>query len=306
MVGLLFPGQGSQFVGMGRDLAAAYPEARQVFEEADDVLGFPLSRLAWEGPDDQLTATSNAQPAILVHSMAAFRVIGTRLGDIGMAAGHSLGEFSAYVAAGTLTFADGVRTVRRRGELMQRSGDERPGTMAALLGLDDDAVEAVCRDASAAGGACVPANYNSPGQLVISGDVPTVERAMELAKAAGARKAVRLNVSGAFHSPLMQVAEAGLAAQLEDATFELPRFPVVSNVSAQPVTDPDEARRLLVRQLTSPVRWTASMRTMLDSGISRFVEVGPGTVLGGLLRRVERSAHSQSLGTAAEVEAFSP
>jgi [acyl-carrier-protein] S-malonyltransferase len=306
MVGLLFPGQGSQFVGMGRDLAAAYPEARQVFEEADDVLGFPLSRLAWEGPDDQLTATSNAQPAILVHSMAAFRVIGTRLGDIGMAAGHSLGEFSAYVAAGTLTFADGVRTVRRRGELMQRSGDERPGTMAALLGLDDDAVEAVCRDASAAGGACVPANYNSPGQLVISGDVPTVERAMELAKAAGARKAVRLNVSGAFHSPLMQVAEAGLAAQLEDATFELPRFPVVSNVSAQPVTDPDEARRLLVRQLTSPVRWTASMRTMLDNGITRFVEVGPGTVLGGLLRRVERSAHSQPLGTAAEVEAFSP
>jgi [acyl-carrier-protein] S-malonyltransferase len=306
MVGLLFPGQGSQFVGMGRDLAEAYPQARQAFEEADDVLGYSLSRVAWQGPETELTATQNAQPAILVHSVAAFRVVHERLGDVRMAAGHSLGEFSAWVAAGTLTFADGVRTVRRRGELMQRSGDERPGAMAALLGLDDEAVEAVCREASAEGGACVPANYNSPGQLVISGDVPAVERAVELANAAGARKAVRLNVSGAFHSPLMQVAEGGLQAQLESAPFAAPRFPVVSNVSAQPVTDPAYARRLLVRQLTSPVRWTDSMRTMLDNGIVRFAEIGPGSVLGGLLRRVERTVSCQSLGTVAEVEAFSP
>jgi [acyl-carrier-protein] S-malonyltransferase len=306
MVGLLFPGQGSQFVGMGRELAEAYPQARQVFEEADDVLGYSLSRVAWQGPEAELTATQNAQPAILVHSVAAFRVVHERLGNVSMAAGHSLGEFSAYVAAGTLTFADGVRTVRRRGELMQQSGDQRPGAMAALLGLDDEAVEAVCREASAEGGACVPANYNSPGQLVISGDVPAVERAMELAKAAGARKAVRLNVSGAFHSPLMQVAEGGLQAQLESAAFAAPRFPVVSNVSAQPVTDPADARRLLVRQLTSPVRWTDSMRTMLDGGIVRFAEVGPGSVLGGLLRRIERTVSCQSLGTVAEVEAFSP
>jgi [acyl-carrier-protein] S-malonyltransferase len=305
MVGLLFPGQGSQVVGMGHELAEAYPQARQVFEEADDVLGYSLSRIAWQGPEAELTATQNAQPAILVHSVAAFRVVHERLGNVHMAAGHSLGEFSAYVAAGTLTFADGVRTVRRRGELMQRSGDERPGAMAALLGLADEAVEAVCREASAEGGACVPANYNSPGQLVISGDVPAVERAIELAKAAGARKAVRLNVSGAFHSPLMQVAEGGLQAQLESAAFAAPRFPVVSNVSAQPVTDPADARRLLVRQLTSPVRWTDSMRTMVDSGIVRFAEIGPGSVLGGLLRRIERTVSCQSLGTVAEVEAFS-
>jgi [acyl-carrier-protein] S-malonyltransferase len=189
---------------------------------------------------------------------------------------------------------------------MQRSGAERPGTMAALLGLDDEAVEAVCREASSEGGTCVPANYNSPGQLVISGDVPAVERAMELAKAAGARKAVRLNVSGAFHSPLMQVAEGGFRAQLESAVFAAPRFPVVSNVSAQPVTDPADARLLLVRQLTTPVRWTDSMRTMLESGIVRFAEIGPGSVLGGLLRRIERTVSCQPLGTVAEVEAFSP
>jgi [acyl-carrier-protein] S-malonyltransferase len=304
MVGLLFPGQGSQFVGMGRDLAAAFPEARQLFEEADDVLGFSLSRLAWEGPEDQLTATSNAQPAILVHSVAAFRVVRERLGDIGMAAGHSLGEFSAHVAAGSLTFADGVRTVRRRGELMQRSGDERPGTMAALLGLDDEAVEDVCSQASAERGDCVPANYNSPGQLVISGDVAAVERAMELARAVGARRVVRLNVSGAFHSPLMQVAEQGLRAQLDGVAFDAPRFPVVSNVSAQPVTDAGEARDLLVRQLTAPVRWAASMRTMVDAGMERFFEVGPGNVLSGLLRRIERSAEARTVGTPAEIEAL--
>jgi [acyl-carrier-protein] S-malonyltransferase len=304
MVGLLFPGQGSQFVGMGRDLAEAYPAARQAFEEADDVLGFPLSRLAWEGPEEQLTATSNAQPALLVHSIAAFRVVHSRLGAIGMAAGHSLGEFSAYVAAGTLSFADGLRTVRRRGELMQRSGDQRPGTMAALLGLGDDAVEAVCREASAAGGECVPANYNSPGQLVISGDVATVERAMELAKAAGARRAMRLNVSGAFHSPLMSVAAEGLAEQLESAAFSPAAFPVVSNVSAAAVSDAAEARRLLLGQLTAPVRWTASMRTMLDAGASSFFEIGAGNVLCGLLRRVERGVSCQAIGTAADVAAL--
>jgi [acyl-carrier-protein] S-malonyltransferase len=304
MVGLLFPGQGSQFVGMGRDLAAAFPEARQLFEEADDVLGFSLSRLAWEGPGDELTATSNAQPAILVHSSAMYRVVHERLGAIGLAAGHSLGEFSAHVAAGSLTFADGVRTVRRRGELMQRSGAERPGTMAALLGLDDEAVEDVCSQATAERGECVPANYNSPGQLVISGDVVAVERAMELAKAVGARRAVRLNVSGAFHSPLMRVAEQGLRAQLAGIAFGAPRFPVVSNVTARPVTDPGEARELLVRQLTAPVRWSASMRTMVDAGLDRFFEVGPGNVLSGLLRRIERSVEAGTVGTVAEAEAL--
>jgi [acyl-carrier-protein] S-malonyltransferase len=221
-----------------------------------------------------------------------------------MAAGHSLGEFTAYVAAGALTFADGVRTVRRRGELMQQSGDERPGTMAALLGLDDEVVERVCREASAAGGACVPANYNSPGQLVISGDVPAVERALELARSAGARRAVRLNVSGAFHSPLMEVAQAGLMAQLDAAAFTAPSFPVVSNVTAAPVLEAAEARRLLVEQLTSPVRWTASMQAMLAAGVTRFCEVGPGNVLSGLLRRADRSAVAVALGTVADVAAL--
>lgn len=289
---------------MGRDFAAAFPEARQTFEEADDILGFALSSLAWDGPDPRLTATSNAQPAILTHSIAAFRVLQTWLGPVGLAAGHSLGEFTAYVAAGALTFADGLRTVRRRGELMQQAGDARPGTMAALLGLDDEIVERICMEASTAAGVCVPANYNAPGQLVISGDVPAVERALELARAAGGRHAVRLKVSGAFHSPLMVVAQPGLMAQLDAAAFADPSFPVVSNVTSQPVRESGTARRLLVEQLTEPVRWTMSMRTMLELGVTRFVEVGPGSVLTKLLRRVDRDAECLTAGTAADAAAL--
>ena len=288
---------------MGRDLTP-FAEARRTFEEADDVLGVALSRLMWEGPEEELTLTSNAQPAILTHSVAVYRIISERLGRIDMAAGHSLGEFSAYVAAGALSFADGVRTVRRRGELMQESGSARPGTMAALLGLDEEEVERVCRDASAEGGECVAANYNSPGQLVISGDVDAVERAMELAKKAGAKRAVRLNVSGAFHSPLMRVAESGLQEQLERVALAEPAFAVVSNVTAEPVRDADAARRLLVAQLTSPVRWTASMRTMVAAGVTQMYEIGPGNVLTGLLRRIERGAQCTPVGTAADVEAL--
>jgi [acyl-carrier-protein] S-malonyltransferase len=303
MVGLLFPGQGSQFVGMGRDLAAEYAVARRTFEEADAVLDFALSQVAWEGPEAELTATLNAQPALLAHSIAVYRVVEEQLGEVGLAAGHSLGEFTAWVAAGAMSFADGLRTVRRRGELMQRSGTERPGTMAAMLGLADDVVERVCAEAEAGGGACVPANYNSPGQLVISGDVEAVERAMVLAKEAGAKRAVRLKVSGAFHSPLMRVAAPGLAAALETVVLTAPRFPVVSNVTARPVTDPAEAKRLLVEQLTSPVRWTASMRAMLDAGVDRFVEVGAGSVLTGLVRRIERSAEALAVASPADLGA---
>jgi len=304
VVALLFPGQGAQFVGMGRDVAERFPAAREVFEEADDVLGVALSRLAWEGPEDELTATHNAQPAILTHSIAVHRVVAAELGDVRFAAGHSLGEFSAYVAAGAISFADALRTVRRRGELMYGSGQSRPGTMAAVLGLEDEVVERVCREASSDSAVCVPANYNAPGQLVISGDVAAVDRAIELAKEAGARRAIRLNVSGAFHSPLMEVAEAGLAAQLDTVALEAPRFAVVSNVDASAVTDAESARRLLVRQLTSPVRWTACMRTILDAGVTRFIEIGPGSVLTGLLKRIERGAESRTLGTAAEIEGF--
>lgn len=304
-IGLLFPGQGSQFVGMGKDLAETYPEAREVFQEADDALGVALSRLCWEGPEDELTQTINAQPAILTHSAAVWRVLQRRLPDATLAAGHSLGEFSAYHAAGTFSFADAVRTVRRRGELMFRSGTERPGTMAAVLGLDDADAERACAEASDAGeGVVVAANYNAPGQIVVSGDVAAVRRLEEIAKAAGAKRVIPLNVSGAFHSPLMEVAEAGLREQLESVDAKLPAFPVVSNVTASPVSEPGEAVDLLVRQLTSPVRWVASTRRMLEGGVTEFIEIGPGNVLAGLLRRVDRSASVRSLGTAADLEAY--
>ena len=289
---------------MGRELASSFPAARAVFQEADDVLGTALSRLSWEGPEDELTQTHNAQPAILVHSIATYRVIQDRLQDVRFAAGHSLGEFSAYVAAGALSLADAVRTVRRRGELMFRSGQERPGTMAAILGLDDVTAERVCAEASVDPTVVVPANFNSPGQIVISGDTTAVQRAMELAKAAGARRALPLNVSGAFHSPLMAIATPGLAAQLDTVALQTPRFPVVSNVSTQPVSDPATARATLVEQLTSPVRWTQSMLTITKAGVLEFVELGPGNVLCGLLKRIDKEARCCSVGSPAEIESF--
>lgn len=301
-IALLFPGQGSQHVGMGRELAASYPLAAQTFEEADDVLGFGVSRLAWEGPEDDLLLTKNAQPVMLTHSTAVHRVISDRLAEVGMAAGHSLGEFSAHVAAGTLDFADALRTVRLRGELMYAAGQDRPGSMAAVLGLDDDVVICVCERANAEAGTCVPANFNSPGQVVISGDVAGVERAMELASEEGAKRVVSLSVSGAFHSPLMAPAEDDLRAHLEGTDFRDPSYPVVTNVTAQPVTSGAEARDLLVRQLTSPVRWAASVRQMVESGVVEFLELGPGSVLRGLNRRNARGIPSSSLGEPADLK----
>lgn len=306
-IGLLFPGQGSQAVGMGRDLAERFPQARETFQEADDALGFPLSRLMWDGPDDELTLTVNAQPALLTHSAAVWRVLAAQELDVVCAAGHSLGEFSAYCAAGSLDFADAVRTVRRRGELMLESGRARPGTMAAVLGLDDEVVEGVCAEASTGEeSVAVAANFNAPGQVVVSGDVDAVERASALLVSAGAKKVTALNVSGAFHSPLMRVAEAGLRAQLDAVAFRDPAFPVVSNVTASPVTDAAEAQRLLVEQLTSAVRWTACVRTMLGLGVERFVEVGSGKVLTTMLKRIDKAAEGRGtpVGTADQVEAF--
>jgi [acyl-carrier-protein] S-malonyltransferase len=305
VIGLLCPGQGSQFVGMGRDLAD-HRIARAAFEEADDALGSSLSRLCWEGPAEELTRTVNAQPAILVHTVAVWRVLQSeRPVRPLLAAGHSLGEFSAYVAAGSLDFAAAVRAVRRRGELMYSSGAVRPGTMAAVIGLDDAAAAKVCAQASAeTDGDVVPANYNSPGQLVISGDVEAVGRAGELAKLAGAKRVLPLSVSGAFHSPLMEVAVDGLREALEGVELRDPAFPVVSNVSAEPVVEAGLARELLVRQLTSPVRWTDSIARMRAAGIRRFLEIGPGNVLTSLLRRIDRDALGHAIGSAAEVGSF--
>ena len=303
---LLFPGQGSQYVGMGRSLACAYPEAAEVFEEADDVLGFSISKLAWEGPEEDLVLTKNAQLAMLVHSTAVYRVIQGRLGEVGLAAGHSLGEFSAYVAAETLEFADAVRTVRLRGELMYAAGVERPGTMAAVIGLDDETIISACEQAQDEAGVCVPANFNAAGQVVISGDLAGVERAMELATKLGAKRVVRLSVSGAFHSMLMAPAAVEFEAWLEQQSFHDPSFPIITNVTAQPVSTGDAAKALLVRQLTTPVRWAASVLHMAESGVERFLEIGPGSVLRGLNRRIVRSIRCSSLGELDDLETWEP
>ena len=301
---LLFPGQGSQKPGMGKDLAEAFAPASDVFLEADRVLGFPLSALCFEGPESELTATQNAQPALLAHGAAAWAAIRARVAPyVRAAAGHSLGEFTAYHAAGTFALSDALRLVRKRGELMNRSGVERPGAMAAILGLGEPGVEEACRRASEQAGVVVAANYNTPEQTVISGEVAAVKKAMELAREAGARRAIRLNVSGAFHSPLMDVARDGLALALGEASAQRPGFPVYSNVSAGAVCDPDMARDLLLRQLTSPVRWTELVRNLArDYPEALFLELGPGTVLSNLTRRIVPDAQVMSCGTADDVE----
>ena len=291
---LIFPGQGSQTVGMARALAAAEPIAAETLLQADDILGIPLTSLMADGPEDELTATKNAQPAILAHSVAVLRVVADRLGPVAFTAGHSLGEFSAHVAAGTMSFEDALAAVRIRGELMYEAGLRRPGTMAAVLGLDDEAIAEVC--ARVDRGICVPANFNAPGQVVVSGDVEGVRQLSEIAPDAGAKKVVILNVSGAFHSPLMEPAAEALRTHLEGITLRDPAVPVISNVTARPVTLAAEARDLLVSQLTSPVRWSESIATMVDAGVDRFLELGPGKVLTGLNKRNAKGIPSFHIG----------
>lgn len=297
----LFPGQGSQFVGMGRDLYAASLLARRTYEEAGEALGVDIAAVSFEGPEEELVKTKNTQPAILVHSVAVSRELRERGVVPRAAAGHSLGEYSAYVAAGSLSFGDAVRLVRRRGELMYEAGVRRPGTMAAVLGLSGDEVEAVC--ASVTAGVVCAANLNSPGQVVISGEVDAVRAAMDALLASGAKRAIPLNVSGAFHSPLMRDAYDGLRASLAEVEIRPAEIPVVANASAAAVVDPEEIRDSLARQLVSPVRWEASMRRLLEDHGPPFLEVGPGKVLKGLLRAVDRAAECGTAGDLAEVDA---
>ena len=301
---LLFPGQGSQKPGMARDLVDALPAARETFATVDAALGEPLSTLCFDGPGETLTLTHNAQPALLAHGAAVWAAVRDRVGPhVRAAAGHSLGEFTAYHAAGAFDVAHGARLVRRRGELMFESGEQRPGTMAAILGDVAGGIEALCAKASADGGCVVPANYNTPGQVVISGEVPAVERAMELAKAAGAKRAIRLNVSGAFHSPLMAVARQGLAYALEQAQLRDPVFPVYANVNAEPVRSAADARRLLLEQLTAPVKWTQVIERLAgDYPAALYVEMGPGNVLSGLVKKIAPSVETMTCGTVTEVE----
>jgi len=301
---LLFPGQGSQKPGMAKDLVDAVPAARDTFAAVDAALGEPLSLLCFNGPAESLTLTHNAQPALLAHGAAVWAVVRERVAPhVRAAAGHSLGEFSAYHAAGTVDIAAAARLVRRRGMLMLESGERRPGTMAAILGDVDGGIEAICARATSEGGCVVPANYNSPGQVVISGEVTAVERAMELAKAAGAKRAIRLNVSGAFHSPLMEVARDGLADALDAASLRDPAFPVYANVTAEPVRRAADARRLLLEQLTAPVAWTRLVdRLAADYPGALFVEMGPGNVLTGLVRKIAPTVQTATCGTLPEVE----
>jgi [acyl-carrier-protein] S-malonyltransferase len=287
----VFPGQGSQYPGMGRDIHERYAPARKVFDEADAALGFSLSQLCFEGPEEALKLTENTQPAILTVSIALLRVLEERGVRPDYVAGHSLGEYSALVAAGALGFADAVRLVRRRGRYMQEAVPVGVGGMAAILGLDTAAVDAICAEA-AAGDVVRPANLNSPAQVVIAGHVGAVERAVALAKGAGAKRAITLPVSAPFHCELLEPAAVRLSADLDALHFENLRYPLVTNVDARAITDAGDARDALKRQVSRPVRWSESVRRMLDDGVGTFVEVGPGKVLAGLVRSIDKSART--------------
>jgi [acyl-carrier-protein] S-malonyltransferase len=298
LVAFLFPGQGSQVVGMGKELAAMYPVAQHTFDEADEALGFKLSQLCFEGPEDQLKLTQNTQPAILTVSIAAARVLAEVGVSAEVAAGHSLGEYSAHVAAGTLDFADAVRTVRNRGRYMQEAVPVGQGAMAAILGMELDALQQICDEAvnapsplgkGAAPEVCEPANINSPGQIVISGSNGAVKRAADLATSRGAKRAVMLPVSAPFHCALMKPAQDRLEQDLRVLKFNDPDFPVIANVDVELKTTGNAAREALVKQVTGAVQWEASMRALIAKGVETFVEVGPGKVLCGLLRQIDRT-----------------
>ena len=299
-IALIFPGQGSQVVGMGKDLAEKYPVARQSFEEADEALGYQLSRLCFEGPEEELRLTETTQPAILTTSIAALRVLQSQMPKPCYVAGHSLGEYSAHVASGTFSFADAVKTVRNRGKYMQEAVPVGVGAMAAILGMDLDKVAAVCDDA-AQGEVCSPANINSPDQVVISGNTAAVERAAKLADERGAKRAKLLPVSAPFHCSLMKPAQDRLEGDLSKIKWNKPVYPVACNVDAELVTDEVKALNTLMRQVTGSVKWEQCMRLLIAEGVDLFIEVGPQKVLTGLMRQIDRSKKCLSVGDEASL-----
>ncbi len=298
-IAFVFPGQGSQFVGMGKDLYERYPEARDVYDEGDRILGFALSSLCFEGPEEELRLTSNTQPALFTTSIACLRLLEKEGIRPDVTAGHSIGEYAALVAAGAISFEDGLRLVRHRGRLMQSAGADNPGTMAAIIGLSAEQVRDLCENAE---GIVDVANYNSPGQVVISGEVVAVESVSEKAKEAGAKRVMPLNVSGAFHSRLMQPTADQLAEELARTAFTDARVPVVGNVTADYVRSADEIRDALGKQIAGSVRWDESISRMVADGVGVFVEVGPGKVLAGLIKRISDSVQVRNVGDVASFE----
>lgn len=293
MKAFVFPGQGSQFVGMDKDLYETSALAKELFDKADEILGFKITDVMFAGTDEQLKETKVTQPAVFLHSVISALCLGDDFKPA-MVAGHSLGEFSALVASGALSFEDGLRLVAARANAMQKACEANPGTMAAIIGVDDEKVEEICAEVSKDGKLVIPANYNCPGQLVISGDIEAINEACEKLKEAGAKRALPLKVGGAFHSPLMQPAKDELQAAIEQTTFSTPKCPVYQNVDAKPYTDAAEIKANLIAQLTSPVRWTKSVQNMIADGADDFTECGPGKALQGMIGRIDKavSAHS--------------
>lgn len=290
MKAYVFPGQGAQFVGMGKDLYDKFAEAKELFKKADSVLKFKITDFMFNGTDEDLKQTNITQPAIFLHSVILAKMLGDNFKP-DMVAGHSLGEFSALVAVGALSFEDGLLLVHKRAMAMQSACEIEPSTMAAIVGLDDEVVESVCKSIK---DVVVPANYNCPGQLVISGSISGIDKALELLTEKGARRALKLNVGGAFHSPLMEPAKIELEKAIKDTKFVKPRCPIYQNVNAQAVSNPDIIKSNLISQLTSPVRWTQTMKNMLADGMVEYVEVGPGNVLQGLVRKIDRKINAYS------------